>query len=546
MFKDKIKKTWNSVGIFGIIAFLQYVAVVIFNFKYTKNAVDSDSAKLFRHAIEMSKNHYLWIPNYEYTTTMEWDSSAILAAPFYTLTHNIYISFAIANSIILLFFIFLVIRLFKQFDIAPKTICKSINFLLIPYAFGMLDYFNMLMFNGSQYIFRLIIPFLLMNIALINKEKRKGVVNIILCVLSAIIILIASISSGTYILVSCVLPIGLLILFDALMSDSFKVFDLYQYLICIIALVISGIGMVICIKVGGSALGTSMNLLRWYDFRYYADCFVEGYFRILGAMPGSIQDEEVAVMSLRGIAFLFKFLISILLIVSMIVALKNTFFTGRTRTSKNSVEQPLRRGDLRFFLYGIAFINLFILLVCETRYSSLNLTLEARYLLPVIVPSLLGIPLQLSIWKGAWSKYMEVAIDYLLVIAIIFTTAICYKDAHDSLDVYAYCDQIIDYVNNTDYQTVIFLNDRVTSECCRIKDIDREYEAYSSDGYMNIVDYYSDARHGYFYEPANLLFAIQGVDINETLGIDKASYYTYRDSIFWFDIYESSEFVLAE
>lgn len=542
---EKIKKNWNSVGIFGVIAFFQYTAVIIFNFIYTKNAVDSDSAKLFRHAIEMSKNHSLWIPDYNYTTTMEWDSAAILAAPLYTLTHNIYISFATANSIIIGFFIFLIIRLFKQFEIAPKTICKSINLLLIPYAFGMLDYFNMLMFNGAQYIFRLIIPFMLMNIVLTDKTKRKSIINILLCILSAFLILIASISSGTYILVSCALPIGFLLLYDALMSDSFKIYDVYQYVICVVALVLSGVGMIICIKLGGSALGTSMNLLRWYDLRYYADCFGEGYFRLMGAMPGAIQDEEVAATSLRGFAFLLKLVISVVLIICMIIALKVTVFTGRKQTISGQIEQPSRKGDIRYFLYGAAFINLAVLLVCETRYSSLNSTLEYRYLLPSVVPALLGIPVQLDIWKNSWSKYMQTAVSILLAVSFVFTTGMCYKDAHDGLDAYAYCDQIIEYVKTTDYQTIVFLNDRVTSECCRIKDVDREYEAYSSDGYMNIVDYYSAAATAAFYDAPNLLFVIQGQDINEMLGIDKASYYTYRDSILWFDIYEANEFVLV-
>ena len=122
---SKLKNIWEKVGIYGILAVIQYLAAVFFNFKYTAAAVDPDSAKLFRHAMEMSKNHAIYIPNWSNATTMEWDSAAILAAPFYTLTHNIYVAFAIANSLILLYVLFLVFYLFRQFEISEKNIMKA-------------------------------------------------------------------------------------------------------------------------------------------------------------------------------------------------------------------------------------------------------------------------------------------------------------------------------------------------------------------------------------------------------------------------------------
>ncbi|MBR6390105.1 MAG: hypothetical protein IKS16_02070 [Lachnospiraceae bacterium] len=529
------KKLWQKTGIYGPIVLLQYIAVVIFNFMYTDNAVDSDTAKLLRHAVEMSRNHTLNIRDWLHTTTMEWDTSALLAAPFYTFTHNIYISAAIANTLITALFICLIFRLFDRFGLSIKTALKACMIFLIPYAFGMLDYFNLLMFGGAQYVFRVMIPILLIIIIMTPRAKRIGVENILLGILALILIIIASVSSGLYIVVSCVMPVLLVVILDALISGDFRKYDLYQYLVCAVALVASVAGAVTSIRIGEANFGNTMSLLRWYDLRYYIQCFAEGYFRLMGAMPGAVQDESVAVFSLRGFAFLFKLLISVLIMV--------TFMVGLVQSAKAKA-RVTSGPDIRFPLCGIALVNLIILLVCETRYSSLNSTLEYRYLIPVVIPVLLCVPVQLEQWQEAWSTYLRNAVWIVFTAGVLYTTTVCYMDAHDKLDPYAYCYEIVDYVQASGYETAIFMDDRPTAECCRIIDMDREYEAYSSAGNMDIVDYYLDAVYSHFYDDEHLLFVISGISLPDVLG-DRAGLYTFRETVLWFDVYEASEFTLG-
>ena len=190
---NRFKNALRSFGIPGIIVILQYAAVVLFNFLYTDNAIDSDTAKLLRHAVEMGRNHTLNIPEWIHTTTMEWDTSALLSAPIYSLTHNIYISTAVSNTVITSLLICLIIRLFGRFGLSIRTALKSCALLLIPYAFGMLDYYSLLMFGGAQYVFRIMIPILLLCILKTSADKRTGIENILLSVLAVILILIASV-----------------------------------------------------------------------------------------------------------------------------------------------------------------------------------------------------------------------------------------------------------------------------------------------------------------------------------------------------------------
>jgi hypothetical protein len=212
---------------------------------------------------------------------------------------------------------------------------------------------------------------------------------------------------------------------------------------------------------------------------------------------------------------------------------------------REAISDP--HNDIRYYLCGVALFNLIILLVCETRYNSQNTTLEYRYLLPVVLPLLLCVPVQIGKWEESWSGLLKKTVGLILPVLIIFTTVVCYVDAHNGLDPYAYCYEIQKYVEASGYDTVIFVDDRGSAECLRLIDPDREYEAYSaSNNSMDIVDYYEGAMHADFYSDAHLLFAVTGSSLSETIGEDKASHYTLRDSMLWFDIYEAQEFVLVE
>ena len=541
--KEKIKSAFSSGALYGVLMVIQYIAVVVFNFAYTDNAVDSDAAKLLRHAVEMSKNHTLNIKGWIHTTTMEWDTSALIAAPIYSVTHNVYLSFAIANAIIAALLICLILRLFDRFGVKLKTALMACNLILIPYAFGMLDYFNLLMFNGSQYVFRIMIPIILLIILKTPKEKRIGVENILLGILGLVLIIIASISSGVYIIVSCVLPVAAMVIWSVLKINDWKKYDLYQYLVCAVSLFAALIGTVISVKMGEAQIGNTMSLLRWYDLRYYMQCLAEGYFRLMGAMPGAVADESVAVFSLRGIAFLFKLILSVIMLIVLCAGVSKSIF-GRSGEEVSDSDEYGRK-ELTYFLCGIALINLVVVAVCETRYNSQNTTLEYRYLLPAVVPLILCSALWIDNLTAKAKLYMKNFITAVFIIGVAYTTLICFSDAHAALDPYAYIYTIRDYVDASGYDTVIFLDDRPTAECLRLIDMDREYEAYSSSGSMDIVDYYEAAMYNDFYQPDHLFFVVSGTPLPDVIGSDKAAAYTYKETILWFDIYEAHEFNLG-
>ena len=105
-------RSWETC--FLLLAVLQFVLIAGFNLFDTPRAVDSDSAKLFLHAMEIAENKTLLLPGWIYTTTLEIDTAMLPAIPIYLLTGNIYLSFGIANILILSFFLCIILLLFRE------------------------------------------------------------------------------------------------------------------------------------------------------------------------------------------------------------------------------------------------------------------------------------------------------------------------------------------------------------------------------------------------------------------------------------------------
>lgn len=527
-FFKKLRASLSWERLFLALVIVQFLMAAFFNLAFTERAVDTDAAKLFVHAMEMSRNNTLLIPDWEYTTTMEWDTAALLAIPFYKLTQNVYLSFGIANILLLAFFLFVVRELFAHFGVAKRYIRMSCSLFLIPYAFGMLDYFNMLFFNGSQYMLRVLLPLWMLMLLTTPEEKRRKPGSCVLTALFLLTVVLASVSSGAYILVSCILPAVLLVIYDVLLSSDFRKYGPMQYAFLFLTLFLAVLGMAASMRMDSAGFGNEMKLLKWFDLRYYRDSCVEGFFRLFGAMPG----EETKVLSAAGIAFLLKLLLVCAMTVSMAVNVRRQLFSGR------------RENGLAFFLTGLSLINFIILFCCETRYSTLNNTMEHRYYLTAVVPMILAFSMQYQIWERGFSAYLKRAVPAVVLAGVLFVTVSGYYNVYEGLDLYGYCDALCEYFDTLDVRNIIFLSDRASAECCRLKDQKHLYSTYETDGYMNVVDYYRAQTRREYYDDRHVLVAISGTDLAESLGESVAAAYQYRTSLLWFDVYTADIFLL--
>lgn len=120
--------------------------------------MDPDAGKLYNHMAQIWKNKTLFLPDWMYVSTGEWDCASTIALLVYGITKNTVTSFQIANVCNIILFSTIILELFSCLNYKIKYGCMTVAFLLLPYGWGMLDYANMLFFNGEQYIYKVLLP----------------------------------------------------------------------------------------------------------------------------------------------------------------------------------------------------------------------------------------------------------------------------------------------------------------------------------------------------------------------------------------------------
>lgn len=174
MWKEIRKKPVQTALV--MLLLVQVCLTALSNIVCLDKNLDCDTGKLFNHIAEIWRQKQLILPGWLYFTTLEWDCSSVLALPFYAATRDIVLSFGLANIVFLICFIAVIFFLFQGENCIYPLLCA--NLLLIPYRIGMLDYYNMLFFGGSQYIIKVMLPLMLVGLLLAVEAKICGGVEV--------------------------------------------------------------------------------------------------------------------------------------------------------------------------------------------------------------------------------------------------------------------------------------------------------------------------------------------------------------------------------
>lgn len=457
--------------ILAFILFIQFLLISVCNIKLIDNNIDVDTAKLFLHTKRMWEDRTYLIPNWSYPSTLELDCPAILAVPLYALLHNIYLAYGITNIIFLAAIISLVFFLFRGKEVMyPLLAC---NLLCIPYSIGMLDYFNMMFFSGSQYFIRVVLPLFLVALILWveqNSGRRKYFYEYIPIVLFNLLILLCTTSSGIYVLFIGIFPIFVTyILYKVLTSEKVPPLAWLLFGLC---LAFSGIG----IRLNGIFLQNSRNtgmiLISVYqDLNNIYSCLV-GIFELFG---GIAHDMELPILSLEGICIILKAILVHIFIICGIVSI---------------VRIVKKKFDLRILLLMSIFLwNLFALLATNTRAGSE--TYEYRYHLIGMIP-LMFVAVQILL--DAWFRLTIFQKNFFAAAGLCFITAISalsFAEALDPTDEHAELKALCSYCDDYDYNYVYLYDAVGDSELCRLfTESSAEYLSVTTSGVTWIYDYY--------------------------------------------------------
>ena len=474
----KISKKHIAEIILSVFLFMQILLIIYTNFFLMEANIDCDSAKLFVHAVEMWRNKTPIIPDWLTITTLELDCSTLLAVPLFGVTRDIFLSYAIANIILLLVLIATIFYLFQKENNRIYALISAI-LICIPYRIGMLDYFNMLYFNGAQYIIKVTIP--LMLLALITHSesflncKKDKVEFIIFNIIFSIFLFTSCLSSGLYIILCGILPV-------ILGSFLWRVFKNNKisigYIIVITeTMLAAGIGYGLNHFLNIGSKGNSMQLCNIYDglTDNISSCFL-GIFEVFGGVAYT----ETAAMSTEGINILLRLIfVWMFLICALVTAVK--FLKKQAQ-------------ELSVLLLLIFVWNFFILCVCDIRYGAG--TFEYRYHLIGLIPLICLSTKELVDWIKNYRRTLQIGIVVCATMFVGILMVTSYKAIFEKEDRNEAHREICAYAEEMGVDYVYFLYESEAPEICRAIDYENALYLQLMDGGITwVYDYYAQYEH---------------------------------------------------
>ncbi|HAG69375.1 MAG TPA: hypothetical protein DCL38_05320 [Lachnospiraceae bacterium] len=186
---------------------LEILVLFYYNIFHLKDALDHDFAMVLRHVMEMGDRHTLFLKNWSYMSQGEMDEASLIALPLYMLTKNIWFSYCISGMVNILLWAWVIWRLTQLSGAGPAFRLLAMGLVFTAYDFGMLEYTNMLFFAGGYYVYKVLLPLLMMVIMLSDYRGKTRIPDIILAVIYHILLFFVGTASGTYSLLCGIFPV---------------------------------------------------------------------------------------------------------------------------------------------------------------------------------------------------------------------------------------------------------------------------------------------------------------------------------------------------
>lgn len=337
-----------------------------------------DCSSYYLQAIEIWKQKTLLISNWEYQTTICWDSPVLLAALLYGVFGNIFTAYGLANIICGAILIFEFIYIARQMELPLKSKMIAVILLLTPYVLGVdtsndIRYFRMLFFAHGAYVVKISIMLLIWIcfVKFDQQDKRNsanffGILSCLLCVM-------AGMSSGLYVCVFGIIPAIAYFIVKMVKEDTRTKTNWKPLLYLFCCAVCELIGVIFAKKVlhfeCKDMTTVWTNLVQFWDNLF---SIVGGYFKLTGALP---VIDQITVFSSEGIPYGFSFLISVFMLVAGSIGVIKSLI----KFDKNS-----------FFAFVCAF-DIIIFVPIFTTYGTY--IFEERYLIPFFVILILFVAL---------------------------------------------------------------------------------------------------------------------------------------------------------
>lgn len=524
-----MKKTISSkfFEIIFLIFFATQVGLLVYmNLFKMRSSLDYDFANMIYHYRQVITNGTLNLPDWFYTTTLELDTTMLFALPLSFVVKDIFLAVGLSNIVFISLYLMVVWGILKNVfgKNEKKYIFLCLSLLLTPYSFGMLDYCNMMFYAGAFYSVKVLIPLILIWIMQTITEKTST--PYVRITLLSILLIVTTLSTGSYVLLCGLLPIFILFIINTWKTGKLPSFRKN----CIIL----GSGIILSILIG-FMIRKLMNIeVGRYNLHLVtldqafdnARAAIHGLFKLFNATTF----EQIKVTSIDGLAIVAKIALVILLSGISIRYTIQIFSKRNIDYTKSSL------AILFCFNFALQFI-------VDTKFSPTSTIGEYRYLLIGTVPAMILLFIVLrefELNKNAFQKTI-LNLSYCLVVGLILSNN--FMNTKKSIGSSEYAIQVTDYVQKYDIESVFVADDFILTSLCRSLDGTHQYATYLTSEHkidLGVCSYYSSTDRE-FYGEKNAFVIPSTQDICQYMTDDNVSQYIYVGNVDKYDIYISDK-----
>lgn len=521
IFRKVSKKLCWFDYILLLLIIIQFGFIIFADFCLVPVTLDNDAAKSMVHAIEVYNSGTPFLKSWSVMTTLEISDPTILAVPFYGITRDIFSAYALANLVFLVLFMFLIYSLCNVLEVNLTGKLFSLVFLMTPFSFGQLLYFNMMFFSAGAYGGRVLLPLLLL--VLLTDRKWPEWVHIIILAMTCGMCFLSGISTGIYAAISVLAPVVAAYVWLGIYKKELTLSNILckRNIYCILSLTSFVAGYAVNKIKGGKIVGEELKMVSAADIWNSITANIPSYFEILGGVPSG----NVTIVSLKGIMYVLRFVLAMLFLIAICIgiskSIKITFLSG-DNSCENSDGEKIYDCQLLYSMYLFLLIDYLVIGIFSATST------QCRYLLLILIPM---IPL-FGKWitdVNASKKYdkiqhflMDAILVGLMAVVVLLSDfqvvkADCYPALANDNAKYGV---IIDKVHECNEKQVFFLNDTASPENIRCLDYDSDYVymTYMAcptewDGVgVKVHDYYVDITDASRMEQEHILI------VNDELG----------------------------
>lgn len=398
----------KEIGL-GLVVFLQFLAIAIYNFKFLRLQVDFDSSSGFMQLVEIWKQKTFLIEDWEYQTTLGWDIPMSLAVFFYAVTKNVFFSMGLANVIITLCMIVVIYDILRECKITVANRLFCLMIFLMPYSRGQLGYAPMLFTGTASYSFKILIPLLLLDAYLRFRDNKKRKLSFVIAGLGIALSFLTGLSSGVYVLLCGVLPLIISFVVTLVIRRDYKGLLEKRKIIIYAALFCGMIGFVINSSLNLVSHTNTMNFLTADKVCSNLGNCIVAIWELFG---GFARGREVPIISLEGIVQLCGWFIG-----SFIIFVIIFYFIKVLRGRENR--------EIIHGIVGIQFVNFMVFVLADLSYTENQF--EARYHIIPIVLGMLLVPFFFKDMEERISKSFRNALILVLTFALICSGVFGFK-----------------------------------------------------------------------------------------------------------------------